>query len=426
MTLSRRDMLRLALIGAAHPFLPVRGIVSQAFAAPGAADAKFLLVFLRGGYDAANVVIPVASELYYESRPTIAVARPDPANSSSAIPLARPGDAVMWGLHPALKETMLPLWQKGQLAFVPFAGTEDLTRSHFETQDRVESGMPVSAPGSAPRAYGSGFLNRLAAALDGRATPVSFTDGLPVVMTGEIAVPNVSLKGAGRAPFDDRQVALLASMYANTRFEPLITEGFDIRKTVAERAEMMAKGDAGGAMSAEMNAANRNAITARGFELEARRMGALMQDKFNVAFIDVGGWDTHVNQGSAQGQLATLLANLGQGLAGFAEQMGPAWSRTVVVVLSEFGRTFRENGTRGTDHGHGSVHWVLGGAVQGGRLVGEQVAVTPQTLNQNRDFPVLTEYRGLIGGIFRRMYTLDTARLDRVFPNHVPLELGLV
>src|SRR5205823_2215396 len=209
------------------------------------------------------------------------------------------------GLHPALKETMLPLWQKRQLAFVPFAGTDDLTRSHFETQDSMESGMPIAAPGAAPHSYGSGFLNRLAAALGNTAAPVSFTDGLPMVMTGDVVVPNVSLKGTGRAPFDDRQMGLLAGMYAGTRLEPLIT-------------------------------------------------------------------------------------------AGFAEQMGSAWNRTVVVVLSEFGRTFGENGTHGTDHGHGSVHWVLGGAIDGGRFAGEQVAVTPQTLNQNRDFPVLTEYRGLL------------------------------
>ena len=424
MTLSRRDLLKLALAGAAHPLLPVRGIVSQAFAAPGAADAKFLLVFLRGGYDAANVIIPVGSDFYYESRPTIAIPRPDPSNPLAALPL---GDdrAAAWGLHPALKDSMLPLWQKGQLAFVPFAGTEDLTRSHFETQDSVETGMPVASPGaspSAPRAYGSGFLNRLAAALDGSATPVAFTDGLPTVMTGDVVVPNVSLKGTGRPAFDDKQMALLESMYAGTRFEPLIAEGFDLRKTVAEQDQMMASGG----MSAEMQAANRNAITARGFELEARRMAGLMRDKFNVAFIDVGGWDTHVNQGNGQGQLANLLTSLGQGLAGFAEQMGPAWSHTVVVVISEFGRTFRENGTRGTDHGHGSVYWVLGGALQGGRFAGEQVDVAPKTLNQNRDWPVLTEYRAMLGGVFRRMYSLDQTRIERVFPNTVPRDLGLM
>ena len=178
-----------------------------------------------------------------------------------------------------------------------------------------------------------------------------------MVMSGDALVPNVSLKGTGRPPFDDRQMALLAGMYEGTRFQAMISEGFNLRKTVAEQADLMAKGGA----TAEMQAANRNALTAKGFELEARRMAGLMKDRFNIGFIDVGGWDTHVNQGNAQGQLANLLASLGQGLAGFADQMGPAWNQTVVFVLSEFGRTFRENGTRGTDHGHGSAHWVLGG-----------------------------------------------------------------
>jgi uncharacterized protein (DUF1501 family) len=422
MTISRRDVLKLGLAAAAHPLLPVRGIVSQAFAAPGAADAKFLLVFLRGGYDAANVLIPVASSFYYESRPTIAIPRPDPANPLSAVPLSAAGDVAAWGLHPALKNSMLLLWQKRQLAFVPFAGTDDLTRSHFETQDGVEGGMPVTPSDRGARIYRSGFLNRLASALDGAGAPVAFTDGLPVVMTGDILVPNVSLKGVGKPPFDERQTKLLLDMYSGTRFEPLITEGFDLRRTVAEQAQMMESGN----INKEMQAANRNAITATGFELEARRMAGLMQDKFNIGFIDVGGWDTHVNQGNGQGQLANLLTSLGQGLAGFADQMGATWSRTVVVVISEFGRTFRENGTHGTDHGHGSAYWVLGGAMQGGRLAGEEISVSPQTLNQNRDFPVLTEYRALLGGIFKRLYALDNGRIDRVFPRAAPRELGLL
>jgi len=421
MGITRRNLLKAALVGVAHPLLPVRGIVSQAFAAPGAADAKFLLVFLRGGYDAANVVIPIGSDFYYEVRPTIAIPKPDAANSNAAVPLARANDAADWGLHPALAESMLPLWRRGHLGFVPFAGTSDLTRSHFETQDSIESGMPVS-PAGGQRTYGSGFLNRLAAALDAEAAPVAFTDGLPMVMAGDVVVPNVSLKGTGKPPFDERQMDLLAGMYAGTRFQPLISEGFALRKTVAEQAEMMAQGGTPG----EMQAANRNALTARGFELEARRMAGLMKEKFNIGFIDVGGWDTHVNQGGAQGQLANLLASLGDGLAAFADQMGPAWNQTVVCVLSEFGRTFRENGTRGTDHGHGSVHWILGGGISGGRVAGEQVAVTPQTLNQNRDFPVLTEYRSMLAGIFRRIYSLDSARLARIFPNAASVDLGLL
>ncbi len=420
--MQRRTILKLAVAGVAGAMGRLPAVVSGAYAAPGAADAKFLLVFLRGGYDAANVVIPVGSSFYYEARPTLALAGPDPSNPHAALPLAQAGEAVRWGLHPALKESIYPLWQAGQAAFVTFAGAEDMSRSHFETQDRVEAGLPPASAGAGPRPYGSGFMNRLAASLGGAAAPVAFTDGLPVVMTGDVVVPNVSLKGTARAPFDERQMAVLTSMYAGTRFEHLISEGFELRKTVAEQAEMMASGGT----SSEMQAANRNAISARGFELESRRMAGLMRDKFNLAFIDVGGWDTHVNEGNAQGQLSNLLGNLGQGLAVFAEQMGSAWSKTVVAVISEFGRTFRENGTRGTDHGHGTVYWVLGGSVRGGRMAGDQVAVERGTLNQDRDWPVLNECRSLFAGLFKVVFGLDAARVDKVFPRTEGRDIGLV
>ena len=396
-------------------------MVSRACAAPGVAGVKLLVVFLRGGYDAANVVIPVGSSFYYEARPTLAIRPPDPANPSAALAPRAPGSRATWGLHPALRDSIYPLWQQRQVAFVTFAGTEDMTRSHAETQERVESGLPLGGPRVGQRLSGSGFLNRLAAALGGTAQPVAFTDVLPTMMTGDVVVPNMSLRGRARAPFDDRQVELLASMYAGTRFEPLIAEGFELRRMVARQAEMTDSGTSG-----EMQAANRNAISARGFDLVARRMAALMRDKFDIAFIDVGGWDTHVDQGGAQGQLANRLGNLGRGLATFARDMGTAWNDTVVVVMSEFGRTFRENGTGGTDHGHGTVYWVLGGAVRGGRIAGEQVAVGRPTLNQDRDWPVLTEYRSLFGGLFKRLYGLDDARLETVLPRVRAQDIGLV
>ena len=239
MAVSRRDLLKLALVGAAHPLLPLRGIVSQAFAAPGAADAKFLLVFLRGGYDAANVVVPVSSAFYRQRiRPTIALPKPDPANPNAAVSLARPGDAVTWRLHPALKDSMLPLWQKGQLAFVPFAGTEDLTRSHFENT-RQHGERDASSPRRAQcrTPHGSGFLNRpWPPALDAKAAPVAFYRRSPHGTGAETSwYPNVSLKGTGKPAFDDRQMALLTDMYAGTRFESLISEGFDLRKTSPNR-----------------------------------------------------------------------------------------------------------------------------------------------------------------------------------------------
>jgi len=417
--MDRRTVLKLAWGGAAGLLVPSAMTTrAHAYAVPTMASARFLLVFLRGGYDAANVVIPAGSAFYFESRPTLAIARPDPSNPQAALSLGTASGSGGWALHPALHDSIYPLWQQGQVAFVPFAGTNDLSRSHFETQDSVEAG----ASGDRQRSYGSGFMNRLARRMGGAAAPVAFTDGLPVVMTGDLVIPNVSLKGTARTPFDARQTSLLASLYTGTRFEPLVNEGFELRQTVADEAAAMASGNA----NAEMQAANRNAISARGFEVEARRMAGLMRDRFNLGFIDVGGWDTHVNEGGAQGQLSALLGNLGQGLSGFAQQMGPLWKDTVVVVISEFGRTFRENGTRGTDHGHGTAYWVLGGSVRGGRIAGDQVAVEPRTLNQNRDWPVLTEYRALLAGLFARMYGLDRAALDEVFPGAAGVDLGLL
>jgi uncharacterized protein (DUF1501 family) len=151
-----------------------------------------------------------------------------------------------------------------------------------------------------------------------------------------------------------------------------------------------------------------------------------MRDTFNLGFVDVGGWDTHVNQGAGTGYLADRLGELGRGVAGFVEEIGSGWSDTVVVVLSEFGRTFRENGNRGTDHGHGSVYWILGGAVRGGRIAGPQVRADEAHLFQNRDYPVLTDYRALLGGLFQRLYGLDQASLRRIFPSANPSDLALL
>ena len=194
-----------------------------------------------------------------------------------------------------------------------------------------------------------------------------------------------------------------------------MAEGFHVRDEVYE------------SISRENAVANRGAVSPKGFELSARRIGLLMKGGFNLGFVDVGGWDTHVNQGGATGYLSDRLSELGRGLAGFADEIGPkTWRDTVVVVISEFGRTFRENGDKGTDHGHGSVYWVIGGSINGGRLIGEQVKVEQPTLFQNRDFPVLTDYRGLFGGLFKSMYGFDNTLLQKVFVGATPLDLAIV
>ena len=355
--------------------------------------------------------MPHANSFYYASRPHIAVPRPG-EGADAAIALN-----ADWALHPALRESMLPLWQAGQLAFVPFAGTRDMTRSHFETQDHIELGQ-----GPQTRDFNDGFLNRLVQQIGGRAQPMAFTAQLPLSLRGMQRVPNLAIAQAGRTGIDDRQRALIESMWRGSAQGAAVREGFAVHQTVAQ--DMQASG-----WQAEMVAASRGAVAPKGFVAEAVRIGGLMRDSFNVGFIDVGGWDTHVNEATengAHGQLADKLGALGQGLAGLAQAMGPAWRDTTVVVLSEFGRTFRENGNRGTDHGHGTVYWVLGGAVRGGRIVGEQIVQSPATLNQNRDDPVLTEDRDLLGGLFQRLWGLRPSQIQTIFPGARPVDLRLV
>ncbi|MFO0235947.1 MAG: DUF1501 domain-containing protein, partial [Burkholderiales bacterium] len=154
-----------------------------------------------------------------------------------------------------------------------------------------------------------------------------------------------------------------------------------------------------------------------------RRIGRLMRERYALGMVDVGGWDTHVAQAAP---LAARFGELGRGFVALADALGPAWARTLVVAISEFGRTFRENGNRGTDHGHGTAFVVLGGAVRGGRVAGEQVRVARETLHQDRDLPVLNEYRAVLGGLFARLHGLDAARLATVFPDVAPVDLGLV
>lgn len=408
--IDRRTLLKTVAI--ATPLV----LAGRAFAAPQAAGARMLVVFLRGAYDAANIIAPTGSDFYAAARPTLALKKPDPANPDAALPLD-----TDWSLHPALKDSILPLWDKKQIAFVPFAGTDDMSRSHFETQDTIELGQPIGGS----RNYQSGFMARLADVIGTDAAagnrPIAFTDQMPLIFRGGGgSIPNIALNGVGRPGIDPRQAQLIEAMYKGQRLGTSdlggsVAQGFRVRDTVYK------------SIAQEMMAANRGAVSPKGFELSARRIGRLMRDQFNLAFVDVGGWDTHVNQGAAQGYLAARIGELGRGLAGFADEIGPeAWSSTIVLVVSEFGRTFRENGDRGTDHGHGSVYWVMGGGVAGGRIVGPQVKIAPETLNQGRDLPVLTDYRALTGGLLARHYGLDAARLQTIFPDTAPVDLRIV
>lgn len=399
--MNRRDFLRAT--AAAAMAAPALSFSGRLFAAPASAP-RFLLVFLRGGYDCNNLLIPYSSDFYYDSRPTLAIARPDGANANSAIALDN-----QWGLNPVLRDSIYPLWQKRQVAFVPFAGTDDLSRSHFETQDNIESGEP----GNQRSDYRSGFMARLSGQMSS-VPSIAFTDALPLTFQGSTRdIPNISLRGNTRPVFDTRQAGILAGMYKDTSLASAAADGLELRQTVSKE------------LQDEMMKANRGAPTAKNFAAETQRIATMMRDQYRLGFVDVGGWDTHVNQGNVTGPLANNLANLGKGLAAYADALGDEWNNTVVVVVSEFGRTFRENGNKGTDHGHGTVYWVLGGKINGGRVAGEQVAVNAQSLLQNRDYPVLTNYRDMLGGLLGRTWGLSGSQLQTVFPGAQPKDLQL-
>jgi uncharacterized protein (DUF1501 family) len=390
-------MQRRQFLKSAAASLPLLGAAGRLYALP-MSGPRLLVVFLRGAYDAANIVIPVSSEFYYAARPTLAIPK--------TAALALDND---WGLHPALTDSIYPLWQKKQIAFVPFAGTDDTSRSHFETQDTIELGQPIAGT----RDYRSGFLSRTAASLAGT-TPISFTGTLPLSFRGPQPIPNIALSSTGKPGVAGKNAELIQSMYQGQDLAPAVAEGFKVQDQVYQ------------AISAEMLAANRDAVSPKGFELSAQRIGILMREQFNLGFVDVGGWDTHVNQGGADGYLANRIGELGRGLALLAATLGPVWDNTIVIVVSEFGRTFRENGDHGTDHGHGSVYWVMGGGIKGGRIAGRQVAVSEANLFQNRDWPVLNDYRSLIGGVLQKSYGLNQAQLTQIFPSAQPQDLSLI
>jgi uncharacterized protein (DUF1501 family) len=397
----RRRILKLGLAAS------VAGLTGRLYAAP-VGGPRLLVVFLRGGYDSTNLLVPYSSDFYYEARPNIAIAKPDPASNTGALALD-----TDWALAPAVRDTIGALYAQRQAAFIPFAGTDDLSRSHFETQDSIEMGQASGGPHN----FRSGFLGRLSEALVGAgadASPIAFTDALPLAFEGTTTIPNLSLKNVGKPAFDERQARILSDMYAGHRLENAVSSGLELRHEVAKE------------IADEMIAADRHAITTKGFELEAQRMGILMRDKYRIGFIDVGGWDTHVGEGAAQGALAGNLTSLGKGLETFSQSLGTEWSNTVVVVLSEFGRTFRENGSRGTDHGHGTVYWVLGGSINGGAILGAQQRVDRSSLFQDRDFPVLNDYRAVLGGLFRSMWSLRPAQSAHVFPQSNPSDIKLI
>ena len=362
---------------------------------------KLIVVMLRGAIDGLNVVAPYADPNYARLRPTIALARPGMENGALDLD-------GRFGLHPALAPLM-PLWQKRQLAFVHASGSPDPTRSHFDAQDYLESGTPGR------KSTQDGWLNRLVATLPGAPTPtraVSVGAVLPRILAGRINSTLIANGAAStRADLLDRpnMAAAFDRLYMdNPKFAQAYQDGRSAHR------EVMAAGDGN-----EMQVADGGAPLPNGFPADAARLARLMRRDPNiqVAFFGLGGWDTHANQGAGTGQLANRLAPLGQGLVQLANALGPMFDDTAIVVMSEFGRTAAENGNGGTDHGHGNVMWLMGGALAGGKVYGDWRGMDPAQLHEGRDLPVNTDFRQVLAQVLQHHLQRDAKSLAAIFPD---------
>ena len=379
-------------------------------AADGSQPRRKVLVaiFQRGAVDGLNMVVPFGEKSYYALRPTIAIPPPVVGTESAAVNTAIDLDGF-FGLHPSLA-SLKPIYDANQLAIVHAAGSPDPTRSHFDAQDYMESGTPGR------KATTDGWLNRALPPLtaESRKSPVRAVSMGPLLSrtlrgrNDAVAINNLNdfkVRDAdGASTFE--------SMYASTLDKALNGAGRETFDAVKLMQSIQAQ---------PYTAAN-------GAKYPGGRLGdSLMQIArlikadvgLEVAFADVGGWDTHVNevgQTPGAGQLANLLQNFGQALAAFHRDMGDRMADVAVVTMSEFGRTAKENGNRGTDHGHANVMFALGGAIKGGKVHGRWPGMAPEQLYENRDLAVTTDFRDVLGELAVRH--LGNTQLASVFPGY--------
>jgi uncharacterized protein (DUF1501 family) len=374
------------------------GIASQSWAqgAPLLKDGRLILVFLRGAYDGLSATIPYADPEYARLRPNLAIPMPD-GSEETALRL----DAT-FALHPAMAPLM-PLWKSGVLAFLPAAGSPDATRSHFEAQVHWEIGMPGKS--NAP----AGWLNTLAGMAGGNGQiAIGVGEANPKILSGPAAVrliPRGQAAAREGVLGNDRARQALLDMYrGDDAMSRAFRQGTDSRMASAQE------------LTREMNAADNGAAGAAGLLLDAQHLGTLMRAdrRLRLGFLSAGGWDTHANQGGVTGALAQNLGNLAAALAQLRRDF--AEPGDVIAVMSEFGRTAAENGTRGTDHGHGNTLWLIGNRIGGGRWHGRWTGLAKSNLNESRDLPVHHDFRSVFAQVLQSGFGLAERQLQDVFP----------
>lgn len=394
----RRQLLKAGALVSASLLLPV-GRTAWALTSDTQTPGRLIVIFLRGAVDGLNVVAPYADGEYYDYRPSIALA--PPGHSKGLLDLDG-----HFGLHPALSDLM-PLWQERSLAFVHASGSPDPNRSHFEAQAYMERGEPGVNHGDV------GWMNRLLTALPGKHSAteaLAVGPNVPLILSGPTGVANVPAgKRADRPmPMDHSRVReVFDQLYGgHSSLDKVYREAVQARQTLLTDLHQ------------DMENASNGAPSSLGFPEDAARVAGLFRrdPRTRLAFFGLGGWDTHVNEGQADGQLAHHLKPLGSGLMTLAKGLGPLYKDTTILVISEFGRTAHENGNGGTDHGHGNVMWVLGGAVKGGRVHGQWPGLAEDQLYQKRDLAVTTDFRSVIDAVLAGPMNLGEQQRRTVFP----------
>jgi uncharacterized protein (DUF1501 family) len=390
------------VMAAAPSFL--KRALAETLSAPSARRKTLIAIFQRGAVDGLNMVVPYGESAYYDLRPSIAIPKPN-GGAEAAISLDG-----FFGLHPSLS-SFKPLWESKRLAIVHASGSPDNTRSHFDAQDYMESATP------GVKSTADGWLNRF---LQVKADPqkslfraVSMTSNMPRVMQGKastLAISNLadfniragqnsaSLQGGFEAMYDDKFVKDALHGTGTETFEAInYLKQVNPAQYKPENGATYPQGQLGNALRQTAQ------LIKSGVGLE-------------VAFTDVGGWDTHVNEGNQQGQLSNLLRQFSNAIEALYADLGQRMDDIVILTMSEFGRTVRENGNRGTDHGHANAMFVVGNSVRGGKVYGDWPGLNSSQLYEGRDLALTTDFRDVFGEIAQKH--LGAPNLKAIFPGY--------
>ena len=409
--MNRREfLLMLAATSGTNLLMPFHRVWAASTGADPSSQ-KLIVILLRGGVDGLNVVAPYGDSQYYSLRPNIAVAKP--GQDKGLLDLDG-----HFGMHPALAP-LLPYWNNKSLAFVHSAGSPDPSRSHFDAQDYMETGVPGA------KNVSTGWLNRLLSQMPASKSPVQavgFGVLMPRILTGSASVATVAPQTKrNKSAIDNPKIEAAFNSIYEGRTDALgkaYAEGIAAHKEI-DQAMQKALEETDDPIMKEQISANNGAPSPREFANFGQQISALFthDPTIQVAFVDFGGWDTHVNEGTGAGQLARHLDPLAKGLDDLIKGLGPMYDNMQIVVMSEFGRTAKENGNAGTDHGHGNVMWLLGKHIPGGKVYGRWGGLETAALHEGRDLPTSTDFRTVLAATMSDHLKLSSKSLAQIFPD---------